>query len=402
MAVRSIVLLFLFQMVLQPSDLAGDDAMTPLRLKAWEALGKWITHRCSRHRGVHVPNLFQIFWQVTSNEGTSKLKRPFFILSPRFCENYGVRSTQSPPGNVPAPASGDDINFYHLSLQFSSGLSKDQAFVATRDMFFRLGEAAAQGRELQLSLGAGVLIIADRTATFEWDGGLGVGSGGAAGGGRLVTSSLDPLSGRQRDAPSGLRLMGSGARSGFGSECSGSVGGMRLSAEEEARRRPHPQCLAPHSPAAPFSTAARTPLLHIPTSPHPPHVPTYPLSHMAPCPPAHKLPVLTSSHLQAALFSEVDRLDPEGRVEGRADAASAMCAAELEQPTKEEIGRLLALPTDKVAEQSVEELGAALGAKAAALEAQLLHSRTQNAKLEQVSARACGALGSRYPMPSPC
>lgn len=308
-------------MVLSAASLAGDDAMTPLRLKAWEALNKWITWRCSRQRGVHVPNLFQIFWQTTSTEGTSKLKRPVFMLSPRFCENNGVRRAKVPAGPIPAPVSGDDINFYNLSIQFSTGLTKDQAFVATRDMLFKLGEAAGQGRELQLDLGAGVLTITDREATFEWAGGLGAG-GVSEAGGRKATSSLDPLSGRRRDgsALSGLHLSGTGARSGlFGSECSTSASRLsgaavgRLSADEEAR-----------------------------------------------------------------LFSEVDRLDPEGRAE-----ATSMRVVELEQPTKAEIGRLLSMGEEALAEHSVEELGLALGAKAAALEAQLQHSKTQNAKLER-------------------
>ena len=301
----------------------GTDALAPLREKAWAAVCEWIKWRCTRQRGVHIPNLLQIYWLVSSSDGTSKLKRPVFVLSPRFTENYGVHPSQLPPGTVPAPATGDDINFYHLAIQFSNGLSKDQAFVATRDMLFRLGEAAKEGRELRIELGAGTLSVADRTATFDWAPGFG---GSAPVGERKKgTSSLDPLSGRARtdgDALSGLQLGGVGAgRSALqGSHCGGGgsalnsallgggsrlggggsrLGGGSLTAEEEAQ-----------------------------------------------------------------LFRELDSLDPEERA--AAEAAAGMRAADLEQPTKAEVARLLKLSDGELDEQTVEELGDALAAKVGA------------------------------------
>ena len=42
------------------------NAKSPLRRKAWEALGQWVLTRVSRQRGAHVPNLFQICWQLVA------------------------------------------------------------------------------------------------------------------------------------------------------------------------------------------------------------------------------------------------------------------------------------------------------------------------------------------------
>ncbi|KAL1529990.1 hypothetical protein AB1Y20_000916 [Prymnesium parvum] len=307
--------------------LAGSDALAPLRVKAWRALCEWVKWRCARQRGAYIPNLLQVFWTVTSAEGGSRLRKPVFFLSPRFTENYGVHPTHPPLAAVPPPAPGDDINFYHLAIQFSDGLTKDQAFICTRDMLFRLGEAASQGRELTLSLGVGTLHICERLATFEWTAGFG--GHAPAEGAPARTSSLDPLSGRPReggDALSALHLVGAARSALLGSECSGShatsrrkggsrLGGGSLSAEEEAQ-----------------------------------------------------------------LFRELDSLDPEVRAE--AAAAVAMRASELEQPTREEVARLLKLSAGEMDGRTVNELGDALAAKAAQLEAQLLHSKSQNAKLE--------------------
>ena len=98
--------------------LAGSDAQAQLRRKAWAALGKWVSFRLTRQRGVYVPNLFQICWQLVSTDSSgSKLRRPVFILSDRFTWNFGVRQAGGVERGVPAPSSGDDINFYQLAIQ---------------------------------------------------------------------------------------------------------------------------------------------------------------------------------------------------------------------------------------------------------------------------------------------
>ena len=75
-----------------------------------------------------------------------------------------------------------------------------------------------------------------------------------------------------------------------------------------------------------------------------------------------------SAEEEAALFADVDALDPESRVEV---ASSLMRAAELEAPTRTQVSKALALDDKAVGDKSVEEINAALGARAAALEAQL-------------------------------
>ena len=195
-------------------ELAGADAQGLLRRKAWEALGVWINSRIARQRGVYVPNLFQIYWKTLATDGNgSRLNRPVFVLSERFCENFGVKPAVAAESGVPAPGTGDEVNFYRLAIQHSEGLSKDQVFTYVRDMLFRLGDAAKQGREVRLDVSAGTLIIVGREASFEFSGGLGAGAAADGGDGeRKKVSHLDPmLAGRNATGGESLAMAGHAA-----------------------------------------------------------------------------------------------------------------------------------------------------------------------------------------------
>ena len=303
--------------------LAGTDDRAPARRKAWEALGKWVASRVSRQRGVHVPNFFHIQWKlVATDESGSKLRRPIFLLSDRFQENFHVRQ-KFPEKGMPPPAPGDDVNFYTLAIQHSEGLTKDQAFSSVRDMVFRFGEAASQGKELRLDLGAGYLVVtSDHEVTFDFSK-----SGNAGGSGdnieREKLSHLDPmLNGRQRSSGGSQLSVGGSAVNGkgSGSHLGSAIGSSKLSAEEEA-----------------------------------------------------------------ALYTDVDALDPETIARGGGGSqlsGASMRAADLEAPTKAQVSAALKLDPAAIGQQTVEELGAALGARAAALEAQLAAQRTETDAIE--------------------
>ena len=186
-------------------QLSGTDERAPLRRKSWEALANWISSRVGRQRGVHVPNLFQISWRlVATDDSGSKLRRPVFVLSERFAENFGVKQGGYVETGVPAPAQGDDVNFYQLAIQHSEGLTKDQAFSMVRDMVFRFGEAASQGKELRLNLGAGHLVVKEKEVSFDFSASGNAGGGGGDGGEREKLSHLDPMLNGRRVTASGL------------------------------------------------------------------------------------------------------------------------------------------------------------------------------------------------------
>ena len=84
---------------------------------------------------------------------------------------------------------------------------------------------------------------------------------------------------------------------------------------------------------------------------------------------------------EEALFADVDALDPESNVEAVSNISAPMRGSELEPPMRTEVGKALALEPDALVERSVEELGAALGARAKALEAQLKATRAETDKL---------------------
>ena len=125
------------------ADLYGEPAAAAeKRAKAWAALCKWIKMRCARKRGVNVSNVFQLFFEVTGKDGGTSVRRPVFMLSERFCENYQCQPLYPPEvATAPPVTTGDDLNFYELAIQYSQNLSKDECFVALREMLFKVGEA---------------------------------------------------------------------------------------------------------------------------------------------------------------------------------------------------------------------------------------------------------------------
>ena len=308
-------------MVLTVEDLYGEpESAADVRSRAWEAMCKWITFRCSRKRGVNVPNVFQLYWQVTGADGGSKVRRPVFVLSDRFAENYGVETVQPPPPGTPAAVAGDDLNFYELAITHSRNLTKDEVFGSLREMLFKVGEAASQGRELRINFGAGHLTASDRRVGFDFSAQMGGGSGGgggALGGAHKGEVSADPMLNANAVAPS-LLLAGVAAAAGsvppepVGGGRSALGGATELSAEEESR-----------------------------------------------------------------LFAEVDQLDPEERA-----FAAGASATELEAGTRQQIGRVLAVADEQLRAQTMEDVGAALGARAAELEAQLIASQRETAQVE--------------------
>ena len=73
---------------------------------------------------MHEPNLFQIAWKNVATDGSgSTLRRPVFVLSDRFAENFRVKQSGSAEKLLPPPVSGDDVNFYQLAISFSGSLS---------------------------------------------------------------------------------------------------------------------------------------------------------------------------------------------------------------------------------------------------------------------------------------
>ena len=304
-------------------ELAGADAQGLLRRKAWEALGVWINSRIARQRGVYVPNLFQIYWKTLATDGNgSRLNRPVFVLSERFCENFGVKPAVAAESGVPAPGTGDEVNFYRLAIQHSEGLSKDQVFTYVRDMLFRLGDAAKQGREVRLDVSAGTLIIVGREASFEFIGGLGAGAAADGGDGeRKKVSHLDPML-AGRNATGGESL----AMAGHAAAAAGSASPTRRSVL--------------------FAEPSRKAL----------------------------------SAEEEALFADVDALDPETVLAAAEEAP--MRAGDLEALTRTRLGQAMGVDPKTIADRSIEDVGAELTARATSLEAQLRAQRAEGDKLE--------------------
>ena len=287
--------------VFTEADLCGGpEAAAEKRANAWAAMCKWIKVRCARKRGVNLPNIFQLYFEVAVADAGSKLRRPVFVLSERFCDNYAVQPLYPPEGTVPAVASGDDLNFYELAIQHSQNLSKDECFVALREMLFKLGEAAGQGHELRVDFGAGHLVShGPKVLSFDFAPMFG---GAPPRPPKQKTACNDPMLNPKGAVTPSLLLSGMGAaapgRHGGTSPGAASpvpVGGEAGSPRARVRSPVGSGCLDSGGAAA---------------------------SHMGGG--AH-----LSQDEEARLFAEVDRLDPEGRAAAAeaAFAGSAMHSA---------------------------------------------------------------------------
>ena len=282
--------------VITEADLCGGpEAAAEKRAKAWAAMCKWIKLRCTRRRGVNIPNVFQLFSEVAVADAGSKLRRPVFVLSERFCDNYGVQQLYPPEGTVPAVVHGDDLNFYELAIQHSENLSKDECFVALREMLFKLGEAAGDGHELRVDFGAGHLVShGPRVLSFDF---APIFGGAPPRPPREKTTCNDPMLNPKGVAAPSLLLSGMGAAAaapgGHGGTSTGAaapvpVGGEAGSPRVRVRSPVGSGCLDSGGAAA---------------------------SHMGG---GGSL----SQDEEARLFAEVDRLDPEERA-AAAEAAFA-------------------------------------------------------------------------------
>ena len=140
----------------------------PRHKQAWDALLKWVVLRCSRQRTAHIPNVFHIAYQTVSEDKGTKIKRPVFVLSDRFVENYGVSPALEPEAGVPEPVPGDELNFYQLAITFSESLSKDECYAALKEMLFAICEGCGQRRELRVDFGVGHLVCEDLYVGFEF------------------------------------------------------------------------------------------------------------------------------------------------------------------------------------------------------------------------------------------
>ena len=308
--------------VITEADLCGDpeDAAGEKRAKAWAAMCKWIKVRCARKRGVNLPNVFQLFFEVTVADAGSKLRRPVFVLSERFCDNYAVQQLYPPEATVPAVVNGDDLNFYELAIQHSQNLSKDECFVALREMLFKLGEAAGQGHEMRVDFGAGHLVShGPKVLSFDFAPMFG---GAPPRPPRQKVACNDPMLNPKGAVAPSLLLSGMGAASagGRGATSPGAaspvpVGGEAGSPRVRVRSPVGSGCLDGGGAAA---------------------------SHMGGG-------ANLSEDEQARLFAEVDRLDPEERAAAAEAAFAGWRGDDLAPATKRQIGRVLALPEAQLA-----------------------------------------------------
>ena len=282
---------------------------------------------------------------VATDDSGSKLRRPVFVLSDRFGENFGIRQAGQKERAIPAPAPGDDINFYQLAIQHSEGLTKDLCFTYVRDMLLRLGEAAKQGKELRLDLCAGHLCMAEREASFEFQGGYGGAAGGAPPGERV--SHLDPmLNGRGNQGGVALAMHGHTLDAGSGGRSGGSQLGSQLGSH----------------------MGLSASVLNGGGS------------------------VLTAEE-EMALYGDIDILDPETAA-GGGSQVSTRRAAELEVATQQQLAQLLKADQATLGEQTIEELGAQLGARAASLERQLERQKQETDAMEARLKKAVAGGGS--------
>lgn len=110
--------------------------------EVWNAFVSYVAFCMDQRRGVNLPSLCKIGWQIEKKGGQKDVYRPFFQFSDAFCRAY---LTEEAKRKNQVPMSGElchceDFNFSKAAIKFSQSLTKDQLFSGLRTLVGRLGE----------------------------------------------------------------------------------------------------------------------------------------------------------------------------------------------------------------------------------------------------------------------
>jgi len=138
----------------------------PLNLKeVWAAVDRYTLACLEQKKGVCLPNLCRIGWQVVRlrNKCTHK---PYFQLSESFCRAAGVDPGKGPLLPDKDLCAIEQFNFSKAAIKYSGALTKDHAFTGWRLLARQLSDIIGQGKSVCVEFSFGKLLANERDARF--------------------------------------------------------------------------------------------------------------------------------------------------------------------------------------------------------------------------------------------
>lgn len=143
----------------------------------WSALLRWTEDVFgSKQGGVHVPSFCKLTWSdpersefstdLRAPQARSRERQPLFVVSQRFLKRFGLKS-RNPLETCEVRV--EEISFVKLAIKYSTTLSKDSAYSATKRLIHRIGAAMSTGADCEIDFGVGRLHCHERQVWFVFN-----------------------------------------------------------------------------------------------------------------------------------------------------------------------------------------------------------------------------------------
>ena len=140
----------------------------------WSALLRWTEDVFgTKQGGVHIPSFCKVTWSdpersefstdLRAPQARSRERQPLFVVSQRFLKRFGLKS-RNPLETCEVRA--EEISFVKLAIKYSTTLSKDSAYSATKRLIHRIGAAMSSGADCEIDFGVGRLHCHERQVWF--------------------------------------------------------------------------------------------------------------------------------------------------------------------------------------------------------------------------------------------
>ncbi len=112
------------------------------------------------------PERSELSTDLRAPQARSRERLPLFVVSQRFLKRFGLKS-RNPLETCEVRA--EEISFVKLAIKYSTTLSKDSAYSATKRLIHRIGAAMASGADCEIDFGIGRLHCHERQVWFVFN-----------------------------------------------------------------------------------------------------------------------------------------------------------------------------------------------------------------------------------------
>eukprot|EP00931_Biecheleriopsis_adriatica_P048283 TRINITY_DN27894_c0_g1_i1.p1 TRINITY_DN27894_c0_g1~~TRINITY_DN27894_c0_g1_i1.p1 ORF type:complete len:556 (+),score=96.39 TRINITY_DN27894_c0_g1_i1:61-1668(+) len=140
--------------------------------EVWKAINNYVASCFEKRRGIELPRLCKIGWQLARVEPDHAYE-PYFLLAPLFAHGKGGPDVVNGSAKDVKTQSRHVLPFEAFccskaALRFSKTQTKKHVFIGLKSIVDRLADVVAQGREVVVDFDVGKLLAKDRAVTFAF------------------------------------------------------------------------------------------------------------------------------------------------------------------------------------------------------------------------------------------